>query len=114
MRSAKKNLKSTTTYIEPSELMEGGASSGALPHFKLGVSDMSRMSVPPSRNILAWRTHQGQIEWMAVHCADWMYLFCAETWFATIVNSLPFAMRIELFAKIGLPISYTGFPGQTG
>ena len=57
--------------------MEGGASSGALPHWGLGAGPISRVSVPPLAISLC-RNH-GLSSGRPFSWADWMYLFCAET-----------------------------------
>ena len=56
--------------------IDGGASSGVLPHCSFGLSPISRTSVPPPA-ISACVNH-GLFRALPLSCADCMYLFCAD------------------------------------
>jgi len=92
--------------------IEGGAASGPLPQAMFGRGPISRTIVPPLTISLC--SNQGLFSGLPFSVADWIYLFTAETFLALIVNTFPSASVSLTSSKIGLPMSYTGRPGQTG
>src|SRR6266851_6704496 len=84
-------------------VIEGGASSGRLPQAVFGWLPISNTSSPPAA-ISACANH-GLSQGLPLSVADCMYLFCADTWLANTVRTLPLPIVMLLLAKMGLPIS---------
>src|ERR1017187_1069397 len=83
--------------------IEGGAASGALPQAGLGRGPMTRTSAPPpARSKCA---NHALSHGFPFSVADWMYLFCAETFLAVIVKTLPLSSVMRVSSNSGLPIS---------
>ena len=83
--------------------MEGGALSGALPHFSLGREPISKMSLPPLTKSSC--VNHGLSSACPFNVADWMYLFLSDTFLASMTKVFPPPTLSVTLPKMGLPIS---------
>src|SRR5208337_2737343 len=92
--------------------IEGAAASRALPQPLFGREPIWKTSLPPltTSELLI----QGLLSGFPFKVADWIYLFAADTFFASMIKVFPRPTLIVVFSKIGLPMSKIGRPGHCG
>src|SRR3546814_12110769 len=93
-------------------VIDGGAASGADPHFLFGCGPIVKTKVAPCL-MSSWLNH-GLFHGLPLSVADWMYALAGELFFATIRSFLPLPMSRLTSSQTGLPLLSYWLVGSTG
>ena len=84
-------------------VIDGGASSGFVPHFLFGSGPISKIRVPPS--VISFWVIQVLVIGLPFNVADWIYLLFSELFIALIINVFLFPRSIVTSPNKGLPMA---------
>src|SRR3546814_17719944 len=93
-------------------VIDGGAASGADPHFLFGCGPIVKTKVAPCL-MSSWLNH-GLFHGLPLSVAAWMYALAGELFFATNRSFLPLPRSRLTSSTTGLPLMSSWLDGSTG